>query len=101
MAQFIAGAKGNRQSVTRLGSKNSGVTAWAHGWRLGAECYTSHYAGTDAVTIGLDGGSNHSRDRLPIIIVQEHDTLATIARKLRDTADYIEKHADLYAGWSK
>jgi hypothetical protein len=100
MAQFIAGAEGNHQSVTRLGSKNSGVTAWAHGWTFGARVYMGHDTANDSdeVYITLNAGSGSGRGSIELGAFNSRDTLAEIAATLRSAADRIETIPASY-GW--
>ena len=73
MAQFIAGAEGNRQSVTRLGSKNSGATAYANGWNIGARAYVAHddEDKRDYVTVSVTHGSSPDGFRLELGVFSE------------------------------
>lgn len=42
MAHFIGGIQGNRGAASRLGSKGSGIEAYAQGWHSGVHVY-GHY----------------------------------------------------------
>ena len=100
MAQFIAGAQGNRESVTRLGSKNSGATAWAHGWTFGARVGIGHDEKTDSDTVyvTLNSGSGGGRGSIELGAFSSSETLAEIAATLRSAADRLESIPDNY-GW--
>lgn len=60
MAHFIGGVRGSRGTVTRLGTKNSGMEAWARGWNVGAAVfiYARPETGDDIVRVTIDNGSN-------------------------------------------
>lgn len=60
MAHFIGYLKGNRGEVSRLGSKDSGMSAIARGWNIGASVWVGHdkEKGLDFVDVTIDGGSN-------------------------------------------
>ena len=47
MAHFRGGVVGNRKAATRLGSKNSGITAWANGWKTRVEIRGRHSLAAD------------------------------------------------------
>jgi len=100
MAQFIAGAQGNRESVTRLGSKASGATAWAHGWTFGARVYIGHDSANDSdeVYVTLNSGSGGTRGSIELGAFNSRDTLDEIAATLRSAADRIEAIPTHY-GW--
>ena len=101
MAQFIAGAKGSRQGTTRLGSKNSGATAWTHGWTFGARLYMGHDSATDSdeVYVTLNSGSGGGRGSIELGAFNSRDTLAEIAATLRSAADRLDSIPDSY-GWT-
>jgi hypothetical protein len=58
MAQFYAEIQGNRGRATRMGTKNSGITAHIRGWHIGARVNVSHENGRDVVRIWKTGGSS-------------------------------------------
>lgn len=58
MAQFRAVIEGNRGPTSRLGSKQSGMTAHVDGWYSGVTVKASHIDGQDVFTIYATGGSN-------------------------------------------
>lgn len=62
MAQFIARIHGQRDAASRLGSKESGITASACGWNLGivVEGRYNEETESDEFTVYLTGGSNHN-----------------------------------------
>ena len=69
MAQFRGTVKGSGQEASRLGGKQSGISAGADGWSIGFDI-TANYDDTkdqDYVSAELTGGSNHYNDRLPRI----------------------------------
>ena len=59
MARFYAEIQGNRGSVTRTGSKNSGISGHIRGWDIGARvsCDVDDQ-GRDVVYVTLTGGSS-------------------------------------------
>lgn len=58
MANFYGGIKGKTGiSVTRCGTKNSGMTAFVNGWNVGVFIQASH-SNTDIINIFKTGGSN-------------------------------------------
>ena len=59
MAHFFSRIQGNREAVTRLGSKNSGITAEARGWNVGAVIVGNHRSGRDYFHFYANGGSNN------------------------------------------
>lgn len=67
MAHFYAGIKGCRGQATRLGSKNSGITAFINGWEVGADVSIGCRGGEDIINITLTTGSAaHGGGRLRI-----------------------------------
>ncbi|AEL17687.1 hypothetical protein CUCO_81 [Mycobacterium phage Cuco] len=58
MAQFRGTLEGNRQMVSRLGSKASGLVVTANGWNIGAEIVLDHVDGKDLVRVFKTSGSN-------------------------------------------
>ncbi len=64
MAQYRATIQGQRQSVSRLGGKSSGITARINGWHLGVAVNGRYDEKTDCdvfdvdVTGGSAGGNN-------------------------------------------
>lgn len=58
MAQFYASMQGNRGQATRMGTKNSGLTAHVRGWNIGVRVCLTHRDGEDVVTIYRTNGSN-------------------------------------------
>jgi hypothetical protein len=100
MAQFYGTLSGQRDTLaTKCGTKASGMRGTIAGWRIGAVVYANHAEarGTDIISVSIDGGSDGSREQIPIITVDEKDTLAEIAEKLRNAADHLAWHK--YAGW--
>lgn len=58
MARFIGYVKGqNGGEVTRFGTKASGLTARANGWRLGVRADISHDGVEDVVALCINDGS--------------------------------------------
>ena len=70
MAQFLGKIEGNRQAVTRLGTKDSGMLAIATGWDLGVEVVGRHVDGEDEFTILVNGGSNGRYPALEVMKVK-------------------------------
>lgn len=62
MAHFYGSMQGSRGQVTRMGTKNSGMTAHIRGWNIGAKVVLTHRNGVDVVevyrTSGSTGGGN-------------------------------------------
>lgn len=59
MAQFRAVIEGQRGSASRLGSKQSGMTAHVDGWNAGVTVRASvDSEGRDVFTVYQTGGSN-------------------------------------------
>lgn len=59
MAHFYGSMQGNRGSVTRTGSKDSGLSAHIRGWDFGVSVRTYvNQDGVDCVCVSLTGGSN-------------------------------------------
>lgn len=60
MAHFIGKLVGSRGTVTRLGTKRTGLMAEASGWELGVRVEMQHDAdtGEDTATVYLTGGSH-------------------------------------------
>ena len=52
MAHFYGTVQGNKGETSRIGSKNSGITAKAYGWDLGGTVVTefNKHLNTDVVT---------------------------------------------------
>jgi len=63
MAHFIADIQGNRGPASRLGSKDSGISAHARGWNVGAEVVVRHLDGRDVVFVYATSGSNNRKGR--------------------------------------
>lgn len=62
MARFYGGVRGSRGEATRCGTYMSGLTAFAHGWHIGARvlCFKSPHDDSDRVIVTIDGGTNGS-----------------------------------------
>lgn len=58
MAHFRGVIQGNRGDASRLGSKDSGMTAHADGWHTGATVRIQHVDGRDRVSVYRTGGNN-------------------------------------------
>lgn len=58
MAHFIGALHGNRGSVTRLGTPNSGIQTIARGRNVGVNVQGNKEADGDVFTIYADSGSN-------------------------------------------
>ena len=72
MAQFRAIIKGNRNSVSRLGGKKSGIRAKVNGWNLGVEVWGDvDENGKDFFNVFRTGGSNNIADRKLVLTVKE------------------------------
>jgi hypothetical protein len=66
MAHFYGGVHGNRGAATRLGTKDSGLNAFANGWNLGVDVSLRHsrVTGEDVVSITVTRGSGGGGSRL-------------------------------------
>jgi hypothetical protein len=65
MAHFYGEIRGNRSSVTRTGSKQSGIGGHIRGWKIGAEVTVfNDKPGCDVVSVYITHGSNGAGDRL-------------------------------------
>ena len=58
MAQFLAEIQGSKGAVTRLGTKNSGITCKVNGWHVGARVEIAHVNNKDVVKVYKTGGSS-------------------------------------------
>jgi len=61
MARFIGYVSGMKGEASRLGSENSGISATARGWEIGARVAIQTVGGEDILTVRIDGGSNGQR----------------------------------------
>lgn len=62
MAHFYGSMQGSRGEATRMGTKNSGITAHIRGWDIGANVdVRTDSNGNDVVTVFLTHGSNNPR----------------------------------------
>ena len=66
MSHFYGSMEGSRGEATRCGTKSSGLSIHARGWRVGARVECSvNTEGQDEVQVFSTSGSNgHSQDRL-------------------------------------
>lgn len=62
MAQFYGDVQGNRGQATRMGTKDSGMTAHIRGWRVGARIHLLHIDGVDVVRVYKTHGSTGRGD---------------------------------------
>jgi hypothetical protein len=58
MAQFRATISGQRGEASRLGSKNSGMSALVNGWNSGVRVEARHIDGMDCFDVYATGGSH-------------------------------------------
>lgn len=58
MSHFYATTTGNRGTASRCGTKNSGITAHARGWEVGAEVACRNQSQGDYVDVCITCGSN-------------------------------------------
>lgn len=65
MARFYGGVWGNRGEVNCCGSMESGMSAFANGWDIGAsvQCFVDD-DGEDQVVVRLTGGTNAKASEL-------------------------------------
>ena len=76
MAQFRAIIQGNRNSVSRLGGKNSGIIADVNGWNLGVTVIGHlDQNGQDVFDIYRTGGSNNPSRGKVILTVKNFNPL--------------------------
>lgn len=79
MAHFRGIIRGNRGEVSRLGHKNSGLSASVNGWRLGCDVLIEYdfQRDTDVVTVwktnGSSGGGRRQIARFTIPPSQERN----------------------------
>ena len=61
MAQFIGRVQENKQEITRLGHKTSGVRTECNGYRIGVKCVARYNekAGRDEIEIYITNGSGY------------------------------------------
>lgn len=59
MAQFRASISGQRGEASRLGSKNSGITAYVNGWTAGVRVIAEHVDGKDRFGVYRTNGSGY------------------------------------------
>lgn len=85
MAHFIGGVQGSRGSVTRLGSKDSGIHGFVYGWNVGVQfnIYVDR-DGEDVIRIVANGGSNGRQRSLPVGEVKIVDGVLTFTPDKED-----------------
>ncbi len=66
MAQFYGDIQGNRGEATRMGTKESGISAHVRGWNVGARVIVAHEDGRDVVQVWATSGS-HGREASKLI----------------------------------
>lgn len=59
MAQFYGEIQGNRGLATRMGTKDSGMSAHIRGWDVGVRVEVQHVDGRDIIRVYSTGGSNN------------------------------------------
>ena len=73
MARFRAQIITNRSEVSRLGHKNTGITATVNGWDIGVRVEARvDEEGQDSFIVYRTGGSNGSGAESRLIVVDEH-----------------------------
>jgi hypothetical protein len=80
MAQFYGTIKGSRGEVSRLGTKNSGLTIRANGWDIGVRVEITHENGKDRVQVFRTTGSNENRTMCRLVDIVEGDQPGTTER---------------------
>ena len=60
MAHFMVSCSGNRGETSRLGGKESGVSADLNGWNGGVSVRLYHEDGRDMARVVLTRGSGHA-----------------------------------------
>lgn len=73
MAQFYAEIQGNRGSASRMGSKDSGMTAHVRGWDAGVRVVAKHEDGLDVFYVYATGGSHAAHSDRLIARVREDE----------------------------
>ena len=58
MGHFYGDIKGNRGSASRMGSKQSGITAHIRGWKIGVRVDITHENDRDCVRVYRTTGSS-------------------------------------------
>ncbi len=66
MAKFYGTVTGNRGTVSRTGSKDSGITSHVRGWDIGAESAVRSTSQGDTVDIAVSCGSNGKGSQLDL-----------------------------------
>lgn len=68
MAHFYAEIQGNRGTVTRMGTKSSGLTCHIRGWDIGArvDMDVNPETGEDRVTVYRTAGSKYSGSEVEV-----------------------------------
>ncbi len=84
MAQFMAEIQGNKGSVSRLGSKSSGIRAEINGWEVGVSvnAFYNDDLDRDEIEVTVTGGSNHYNDSKTIFTVSEGGEIKFNDKKL-------------------
>jgi len=82
MAHFRGIIKGNRGESSRLGSKNSGISAQINGWNTGVDVWgVCSDEGGDRFEIRATGGSNGGQERKLIGVITSVNGELVIATK--------------------
>ena len=82
MAQYLGEVRGNRGTVSRLGSKSSGLTVIANGWNVGARVTISYDPDRgDVVNVWRTGGSNGAGGWTLIAEFAQNDPITPIAEE--------------------
>jgi len=74
MAHFYGGVSGTSKTrATRLGTKNSGLSAFVRGWDIGGNMVLRENNGKDYLSMAVDLGSNHPLNQIYIDAAIEED----------------------------
>ena len=73
MAQYRTTIKGQRGEASRLGSKNSGMTAHVNGWNIGASVWLpwDEVKKEDRIRIELTSGSGYGPSKTVLYLNEE------------------------------
>lgn len=90
MGHFYGGVEGNRGSATQMGTKSSGLHAYAQGWDIGADLHVGHdkTTGKDVVYITVNAGSNARQSSIAIGRFTEGNIKEQIQQKEAHIANF-------------
>lgn len=92
MAQFYGTLKGSTpRSVTRTGTKRSGLRATADGYEIGGTIYAGNSRDGDVLSFYVDHGTNGDGSERLLATIREGMSDHEIATALREAADRIDE----------